>query len=428
MTRPRSSRTSRRSLAVAIAAASVIGLTVATGFSYVFGAVIYRTRTPWAYAQDPTASGVDVLRLAFYATAGLGAVAALVVTYRKQALIEQQADDTDQVTFAERFQRATEQLGSPHAAVRMGGVYAVASLADTYPHDTAEYKIRRQQCIDTLCGYLRLPYAPRNDDVTNDDLATTTTTREILADSGSSPASTETRTYSHTINDRQVRLTIISTIRNHLVDDAGTSWRGHDFDFTGATFDGGDFRGVAFAGGNVTFDDAIFASGNVDFEKATFAGGRVTFRGAKFIGSRVFFNYATFAGGAANFFYANFAGGNVSFRGATITNSLINFNFAPFTGGNVNFDNVTFAGGNVTFFGATFSKGRVHFNEAAFIGSDVSFLNATFDGSDVDFTQPSDWSVPPRMDWRSGENPPKSVSPTPWPAAAQSVRHRPYVN
>jgi hypothetical protein len=55
----------------------------------------------------------------------------------------------------ERFGRAAEQMGSGEPAVRLAGVSAMASLAD-------EWEKQRQQCVDVLCAYLRLPV--RQDD------------------------------------------------------------------------------------------------------------------------------------------------------------------------------------------------------------------------------------------------------------------------
>ncbi|MGY2010750.1 hypothetical protein ACW9HC_27535 [Nocardia gipuzkoensis] len=54
----------------------------------------------------------------------------------------------------ERFGAAAAQLGATDVAVRIARVYAMAGAADESDG------LRRQQCIDVLCGYLRLPYSP----------------------------------------------------------------------------------------------------------------------------------------------------------------------------------------------------------------------------------------------------------------------------
>src|SRR5271155_5156122 len=55
-------------------------------------------------------------------------------------------------TLNERFATAAGQLGDDkRSAVRLAGVYAMAVLADDWPEN-------RQNCVDVLCGYLRMPY------------------------------------------------------------------------------------------------------------------------------------------------------------------------------------------------------------------------------------------------------------------------------
>jgi hypothetical protein len=57
-------------------------------------------------------------------------------------------------TLNERFATAAGQLGSDKpAAVRLAGAYAMAGLAD-------DWEENRQTCVDVLCAYLRIPYAP----------------------------------------------------------------------------------------------------------------------------------------------------------------------------------------------------------------------------------------------------------------------------
>jgi hypothetical protein len=137
-------------------------------------------------------------------------------------------------------------------------------------------------------------------------------------------------------NDREVRLTIISTITRHLRDPADggapTSWQGHDLDFTGATFDGGDFTRANFSGGRVTFDEARFTAGTVSFDGAEFAGGEVDFDGAEFAGGQVDFDGAEFAGGQVTFTWAKFTGGRVTFDRAGFTAGVVTRDGAEFRG------------------------------------------------------------------------------------------------
>ncbi|MFQ6394944.1 hypothetical protein ACLMAJ_15950 [Nocardia sp. KC 131] len=70
-----------------------------------------------------------------------------MIAYRRQR-------DVEQSRFVDRFGAAATQLGATDVAVRIAGVYAMAGVADESDG------LRRQQCIDVLCGYLRLPYSP----------------------------------------------------------------------------------------------------------------------------------------------------------------------------------------------------------------------------------------------------------------------------
>ncbi|MFJ8563021.1 hypothetical protein ACIRD0_37280, partial [Streptomyces microflavus] len=156
--------------------------------------------------QDIIKTTVTVLTL-------IGAVLAALYAYRKQLLDEGTSHRADATQLTERYTKAAEQLGHEQPAVRLAGVYAMARLADDWPE-------QRQVGVDVLCAYLRMPYE-------------------------TDPAAPAFR---H--GEREVRLTIIRTIRNHLQDPTtGTTWCGLDLDLTGATFDGGDFCGSNFSGG-----------------------------------------------------------------------------------------------------------------------------------------------------------------------------------
>jgi hypothetical protein len=89
-------------------------------------------------------------------------------------------------------------------------------LADRFP-------VRRQQCIDVLTGYLRLPYNP---EASRNHLVESTVQRN--AEVGGEDA-TITDTSAFRPADREVRLTIIRIIREHLLDsDSLTTWCGRD--------------------------------------------------------------------------------------------------------------------------------------------------------------------------------------------------------
>ncbi|MGW2183918.1 pentapeptide repeat-containing protein [Streptomyces sp. NPDC001732] len=324
----------------------------------------------------------DLVKLSFGVVAGAGALVALVVAYRRQRVDEAGAHREATRLHTERFSQAVDKLGSDSPAVRLGGVHALAGLADDAPDDSL-----RQTCIDVLCAYLQLPFTP---------------------DPGDDPAHQEER--HGYLAFRKVRHTILRLIGDHYRRPQGAhrSWQGCDLDLTGVTIDGDmdfrgavfsggrvdfsgaafsgatvDFRGAVFSGATVDFSDATFA-GAVDFGAATFAGGAVDFSGAAFSSGTVDFGYAVFSGGGVNFSGAAFSGGTVYFLRAAFSGSAVYFLRATFSGGTVSFTRAAFSGGTVYFGSATFSSGTVHFG-ARFSGATVDFSDAGFSGATVDF-------------------------------------------
>ncbi|MEU5666523.1 hypothetical protein [Streptomyces longwoodensis] len=191
----------------------------------------------------------DLVKLSFGVVAGAGALVALVVAYRRQRVDEDAALRDATRLHTERFTTAVSQLGNDSAAVRLGGVHALAGLADDAPT-----RDLRQTCIDVLCAYLRLPYTAESE----------------------LPAGDANARHAY-LALREVRHTVVRLIRDHLClgHQYPHSWQGHDFDFTSVVFDGGDFVGVGFTGGTVSFDRAEFTGGTVTFDGAEFTGGTV---------------------------------------------------------------------------------------------------------------------------------------------------------
>jgi uncharacterized protein YjbI with pentapeptide repeats len=292
-------------------------------------------------------------------------------------------------TLNERFATAADRLGSDKpAAVRLAAVYAMAGLAD-------DWEANRQTCVDVLCGYLRMPYAP---------------------DPGEGAAEPDRLAFQA---DRQVRHTAMRVIAARLRPKAKVSWQGLNLDFTGVVFDGADFILAKFSGGLVNFAGAEFSGGQVNFAGAKFSGALVNFAGAKFSGSQVDFGFAEFSGGQVDFTESVFSSGRVGFRSAKFSRGQISFLAVEFSGAVVGFSDAVFSSGQVEFDGAVFSSGRVDFGNAKFSGSQISFVAAKFSGSRVDFTGAEfsggqvdfsaalDWSLPPSFDF--GSSPPPAV-------------------
>ncbi|MGA5506026.1 pentapeptide repeat-containing protein [Streptomyces umbrinus] len=282
----------------------------------------------------------DLVKLSFGVVAGAGALVALVVAYRRQRVDEVGAHREATRLHTERFTQAVEQLGSDSPAVQLGGVHALAGLADDAPDDNL-----RQTCVDVLCAYLQLPFT---------------------ADPGEDPA--HEQEHHRYLALRKVRHTILRLIGDHYRRPKGSnrSWQGCDLDLTGVTIDGNiDFDGATFSGGRVSFDGATFSDGIVYFGDATFSGGWV------------YFGSATFSGGIVSFDGATFSGGWVSFGSATFSDGRVSFGSATFSGGRLSFDGATFSDGTVSFIGIAFSGGRMSPSSAMFSGGTVSFSDAT---------------------------------------------------
>ncbi|MBQ1029169.1 pentapeptide repeat-containing protein [Micromonospora sp. C97] len=404
----------RRSITSAVVAALLlVGALIAAALWYAEWPGLERGATVTA------ATLFDLLKLVFAVVAGIGGVAALVVAYRRQRVAEhtnalaefahqlahaadlraevtkalaEAADERAKIEtdrngvrlFNERFAKASEQLGSEKAAVRLAGVYAMAGLAD-------DWREGRQTCIDVLCAYLRMPYTPSS---------RASNEAPVQADDRVSTANRDEGRAAR--EEREVRHTVIRLIGKHVraAEDVATSWSDYDFDFSGAVLDGGNFSGATF-GGTLSFINATFTGGSVSFAGTTFGGGEVSFDGASFSGGEVSFAKATFNGGIASFLRAAFGGATVSFVGASFSGGSVSFDEASFSGGEVSFAKATFNGGSVSFLraafggatvsfvGASFSSGSVSFHGAKFSGGEVSFARAAFEGAEVDFTNAS---------------------------------------
>ncbi len=310
--------------------------------------------------------------------AAVGATVALVVNIRKQDLAERTAAFTEQqyadtqareaetrdrereAAFTDRFRAASTQLGAAAPAERIAGVYAMAALADDYP-------ARRQECVDVLCGYLRLPYDPELDDI-----AVTSTT---VAANGTSTTTTPARRP----HDTQVRSTIISLIRQHTLNpDTPTSWSSLSFSLTRAHLHDLNLTGVTFSGPLTSFREATFSGSLTSFRGASFSGSVVTFYKATFSGDDTWFNEATFSGPSTSFLHATFSGARTLFDGATFSGAHTWFLKATFSGDLTSFEGATFSGPGTWFNGATFSGAYPSFEGATFSGAHTSFDEATF--------------------------------------------------
>ncbi|WP_245673676.1 pentapeptide repeat-containing protein [Nocardia lijiangensis] len=418
-------------------------------------------------AKAETPNQVDLTRIALSVTAGAGGAVALVVAYRRQR-------DLERGRFAELFGAAARQLGDDDPAVRLAGVYAMAGVADEF-----SAPVRRQQCVDVLCGYLRLPYEP--DDGANHLISRAETAQE-------SGREIE-RVYRIRHNDREVRGTIVRVIADHLRPYSEASWSRCDFDFTGGVLENADFEATEFGGRwttfararfvgdrftdfnrarftghHVTFRDATFTAPIVNFENTEFRTARTTFDGVTFESPRTCFDEAKFAGAHTGFVGARFVGARTSWRSAAFQAELTSFAQATLDGERVSFEHAAFSGQRVAFTAAQLYATAVTFEEAElgaaprlrrrttreidFVGAEfhgaVSFARSTIAGHTADFREgdffgeisftatrftagethfdrPKAW-VGVRFDWDDNlTRKPQSVNPNPWPPVPEGT-------
>ncbi|QHE74119.1 pentapeptide repeat-containing protein (plasmid) [Rhodococcus sp. ZPP] len=216
--------------------------------------------------SDTPPQSVEITKVALTIAGGVGASVALVVAYRKQR-------DTEANRFVERFGAAAAQLGDVDPAVRLAGVYAMATLVDDSPKSQWQ-----QQCVDVLCAYLRMPHDPYS----HNNLVEQTRTHTDESDGNLSISDQYRLRY----NDNEVRNTIIRIINGRLQPNTEPSWSDLEFDFTDATLQDANFKTCVF-NRCVKFDGAKF------FGAAVFMGTRFKHT-ANFTGA-TFNDYAVFA-------------------------------------------------------------------------------------------------------------------------------------
>ncbi|MFJ3164391.1 pentapeptide repeat-containing protein [Streptomyces kanasensis] len=355
---------------------------------------------------DRTRQRNEIVRTALAAGAGVGAAITVLLTFRRQHHHEMATEKTEHDAYERRvtelYTTAVEQLGSPHAAIRLGGLYALERLGQTAPD-------HRQTIVNVICAYLRMPYTPPADTTPRHDPQPAALSRARQA----IQALTHGKPNDQPRQEVQVRLTAERILADHLRDTRPPEqrkstppddkfWEGMRIDLAYATLTEWDFHH-----GHVTeanFSQATFTR-PASFNNATFTGpahfwgARFTadawFREATFIGPTYFkqatvtemaqFDGATFAGptwfekatvkGPARFVGARFTG-DAWFGGATFTGPTW-FERATFTGATAIFKKATFTG-HAWFEGATFS-GSAQFEGARF-GGFAQFDGVTFIG------------------------------------------------
>ncbi|RFU37256.1 pentapeptide repeat-containing protein [Actinomadura logoneensis] len=383
-------------------AAVMVAVLAALGFPH-----LEHTRTL------PVPQLLDVLKFVLGTVAGVGALFALVMAYRRQCLAEDahhsaQHDATER-RVTELYNAAATQLGSDKAPVRLTALYTLERLANANPD-------HRQTIVNIICAYLRMPFTPpatpkaaEAQDVEKAREAVRRYRarhhRTELVPSAPAPDNRE---------ELQVRLTAQRILQTHLRRNAIEHWSDIALDMTNATLidftlTGGrlttaDFRS-AYLHGDTDFSGTVFA-GHADFSEVTFTqdaafryvtfAGHADFEGATFTG-RAEFDRVNFTEDAV-FRAATFAGhtdDRVDFTryGSRLAAALTGDSYEVTILRDTGFISATFAG-HADFEGATFT-GHANFYGATFT-RDAYFHSATFtrdtDFGMVSFTKYADFN------------------------------------
>lgn len=232
--------------------------------------------------------------------------------------------------------------------------------------DSATRSSDRQQCIDVLCGYLRLPFDPESGKDHRSEYV-----RKISHEAYS--VKTEESDYFRLrYYDREVRKAITRVMAQRLRGDSEISWSSNVFDFTSAYLEDLEFYEVKF-------------NSTAWFTRATFAGESCWFYGSEFHG-RTRFDGAIFKCRTVNFNDAVFDGPVMNFSGCHFKGDSLSFTKALFECKNPEIDrNIRKSVDKANFEGAVFKSRRTDFAESVFIGMPAMFSGAEFRGEHIRF-------------------------------------------
>jgi uncharacterized protein YjbI with pentapeptide repeats len=266
---------------------------------------------------DATKNRLEALKLALSIGAGTGGFIALLLAARKQQVSERELEQREKIhqetkDFQERvassteldsairrssesYTKSVEQLGSDRAAVRLGGLYALARLGDENPQ-------LRQTVINVWCAYLRMPFGV---DGQGEIDANEVMPAQSEADAPWVPAARAVLAQELVVRATAQRLIeerLLDSVHPAVALDATpTHWSGMDVDLSnavvlhfdlsrckvrharfiatrfahGANFSSAEFESATFGGSSFTgdgcFDEAVIRT-FADFTRVTFAG------------------------------------------------------------------------------------------------------------------------------------------------------------
>jgi uncharacterized protein YjbI with pentapeptide repeats len=361
---------------------------------------------------------IDVVRTALAAGAGMGAAITVLLAFRRQHHHEEATEradhDASERRITELYTKAVEQLGSPQAPVRLGGLYALERLGQAVTD-------HRQTIVDVICAYLRMPYTPLADPHPSEERQGRWLPHAVSRFRQASHAFIRGKADNQQRQELQVRQAAQRILAAHLRDRRPQDkrdttpaddrfWEGMRLDlshaalinwnfrdchvavasFSQATFTGlAWFKGATFPG-PVWFDGATF-TGEAGFDGATFTG-EARFNGTTFTGPAAFVS-ATFFGRAL---FERVTFKDDAYFHVTAFNDTAWFDGATFTG-EAGFDGAHFTG-EARFNGTTFT-GEARFDGAAF-ARPARFDRArarltTPEGTSLTHRWPTSWDLRP---------------------------------
>jgi Pentapeptide repeats (9 copies)/Pentapeptide repeats (8 copies) len=319
---------------------------------------------------------IEAIKVGLSVGGAVGAAAALLLAFRRQWHAEHVAQatnyDATERRVNELYAKAVEELGHQRAAVRLGGLYALARLAqDNFEH--------RQTVVDVICAYLRMPFELLPDD------------QQLDSENGTGIGPGAERLGSEDPRQElQVRLAAQRVLERHLFcpipasplerePKPSTYWNKMSIDLAGAHLIGVNFSGCRLY--------------DADFSEAHFSEGPKRFIGAPFVG--------TLFGRQTSFYRARFD--QITwFIGAKFTDTVrfeesefkrdVLFNGVKFWHGITSFGGVKFDAA-VKFTGADF-RSNVTFYEAQF-RVEPEFMKATAIYPNDRHIWPQGWQLQP---------------------------------
>ena len=330
----------------------IIGLAVLGGTWAFFLPIVINS----GFGKDD--DGASLRQALIYTTGGVLGVITLGENHRKNTLEKTKNDqDHTRQVHAERrsrYTKAIEHLFNENISVRLGGVYALAGLADEWLTDEKTLPIEKERhkegqvIINTLCSYIRSSF---NLASKTEDLSQNKTPEDY---EGGDQQFVKDRAKLR--EERELRLASLEAIKNRLNDgiiiqEDGTKkllkglWSDFDYDFSNAYFFYPTGFTNSYFGASSKFSGATFTE-NADFSRTAFT-------------ERAPFSGATFT--CAHFYEATFTE-RAPFSGVTFTKDA-DFSGAKFTK-------------DADFSGAKFTK-DANFSRAKFTGI-ASFIETKF--------------------------------------------------